>query len=284
MLSKNPILITGGSGSLGRHLIKCLLKEKPTHIYSLSRDENLIKEAQIFVSSPKLTFLTGDIRDENTVKKILPKIKIIFHLASQKDVPLAQLYPQEALKTNILGLLNILENANNVKLFINVSTDKVIGVVNYYGATKLLAEGLVIEANNYHQGKFINIRLPNLFASRGSVVDLWQKTIKKQNTILITHPKMTRYFITLPDAADFIIKVAKLKKLSPQKIYFPKKNIKKFRLSHLASAFVKVFGDKKTKIEKIGPRPGEKLHEDYIKGIPLQTAKQLENLLKTLTT
>jgi len=282
MLKGKSILITGGSGSLGRHLIHRLLREKPKAIYSISRDENLIKEAQIFISSPKVTFLTGDIRDESTVKRILEKVKIIFHLASQKDVPLAQLYPREAFKTNVLGLLNILESAQNIKLMINVSTDKVIGVVNYYGATKLLAEGLVAETNSYNKGKFINIRCPNLFASRGSVIDIWLKTIKKDNKIAITDPAMTRYFILLPDAADFIVETAKLKKLSPDKIYFPVKFVKKFKLGDLANAFVKVFGNKKTKIKKIGIRPGEKIHEDYIKGINLQTQKQLEKLLKLI--
>jgi len=282
MLKGKSILVTGGSGSLGRYLILRLLKENPRHIYSISRDENLIKEAQIFISSSKVTFLTGDIRDEQTIKRLLEKVNIIFHLASQKDVPLAQLYPREAFKTNVLGLLNLLDQAEKIKLFINVSTDKVIGVVNYYGATKLLAEGLVSETNNYQKGKFVNIRCPNLFASRGSVIDIWLKTIKKNNQIVITDPAMTRYFITLPHAAEFIVKTAKQKKLKKNAIYFPVKFVKKFKLADLANAFIKVFGSKKTKIKKTGPRPGEKLHEDYIKGTPLQTQNQLERLLKRL--
>jgi len=273
------ILITGGSGSLGRHLIKALLPLNPTHIYSLSRDEALIKDAQIYLNNPKkVTFQIGDIKDPQSIKRLVDKVDVIFHLASQKDVSLSQQFPHQALKTNLLGLLNILESANNIKLMINISTDKVIGVVNYYGATKLLAEGLVKEANTYNKGKFISIRLPNLFASRGSVIDIWKKQITANNKITLTDPSMTRYFITLENAADYIVKTSQ-QQLNPESIYFPKKNIKKFKLETLAAVFIKIYGNKTTKIQILGSRPGEKTHEDYIKGISLESQKNLTSII-----
>jgi len=276
------ILITGGSGSLGRYLIKELLKNGADNIISLSRDEGLIKEAEGEVQSNKVTWRVGDISDSGMVEKLLNGVDFVYHAAALKHVTLAEKYPREVLKINILGILNLLDHAKNVSRFINVSSDKAIGVVNCYGASKLFAEYLVAETGRMYPGKYITIRCPNLFGSRGSVLDLWKQLIKKTNVIEVTDPSMTRFFITLSDAAKFITDTSLLPNLSSEKIYYPLSDTKKFLVGDLARAFVSVFGDSKTRIKEIGARSGEKKHEDYMTEVPLLKVEELIKLLKTL--
>ena len=279
-VSGEKILVTGGSGSLGRYLIKEFLKRGAKNIISISRDEGLIKEAEGEIQSKYVTWRVGDIADPNLVKRLLNGVKLVYHTAALKHVGIAERYPREVLKINILGILNLLDQAEEVWRFINISSDKAIGIVNCYGASKLFGEYLVSETNTIFKGKFINIRCPNFFSSRGSVVDIWRRQIKADNTIEVTDPSMTRFFITLPDAAKFIVETSLQKDLNPSKIYYPLKLTKKFRLGDLAKAFVEVFGDKFTKIKTIGIRPGEKLHEDYLSDVSLLTVDELEKLLK----
>jgi len=282
-LSAAKILVTGGSGSLGRYLIKELLKMGAKNIISVSRDEGLIKEAEGEVQSKYVIWRVGDIADPNLAKRLLSGVKLIYHTAALKHVGIAERYPREVLKTNILGILNLLDQAEDAWRFINISSDKAIGVVNCYGASKLLGEYLVSETNTIFKGKFINIRCPNFFGSRGSVIDIWRRQIKANNTIEVTNPSMTRFFITIPDAAKFIVETSLQKDLDPSKIYYPLKPTKKFRLGDLARAFVEVFGDKFTKIKTIGIRSGEKLHEDYLSDVGLLTIGELKEFLKNLS-
>ncbi len=276
--NNKKILVTGGSGSLGRHLIKELLKKGAKNILSLSRDEGLIKEAKEFINSPRVNFVVGDINDPKTIKNILRDINFIYHTAAMKDVVFAENYPREALKNNILGLLNLLDNSENIKRFINVSSDKAIGVINCYGASKLLAEYLVKETNRFSKGTFINLRSPNFIGSRGSVVDIWRKQAKERGEITLTDPDMTRFFITLPEAAKFIVELSKKKELDINKIYYPIDCTKKFKLKDLADAFVSLYPNK-IKVKGAGKRKGEKVHEDYVREIPLLTVPQLKQVL-----
>lgn len=283
MTFKNKkILITGGSGSLGRYLIKELLKYPVGQIVSLSRDEGLIKEAGQEISSDKVTFEIGDICDIKKVKQVLEGIDIVFHTASLKHVGIAEKFPREILRVNILGLLNILESAEKVSRFIYASSDKAISPINCYGCSKLFAEYLVRETNTHYRGKFLNIRCPNFLGSRGSVIDLWKKQVEKQNMISITDSRMTRYYITLPEAAKFFVRLALSENPDLTKVYYPEEGVGKFRLSDLAKAFVEVFGNKNTKIITVGPVPGEKIYEDYLCRVNLSTTAKLKKILTNL--
>lgn len=279
-LKNKKILITGGSGSLGRALINELVKHEAGEIISLSRDEGLIKQAEGEITSSKVTFRVGDIRDKGTIAKILRDVDIVYHTAAMKHVGLAEKYPREVVATNISGLLNLLDASENVSRFINISSDKAIGVVNCYGATKLLQEYLVSETNSMYKGSFVNIRFPNLFDSRGSVIDRWKAELKKDNTVTITDPAMTRYFILLEDAARCVVETSLLANLDPKKIYFPKTGVKKFKLGDLAAVFVKVFGNKKTKIREIGAGKWEKIHEEYLPYVRICKKEELEKILR----
>lgn len=282
MIIKNKkILITGGSGSLGRALISELLKRGAGEIVSLSRDEGLIKSAEAEISSSKVTFRVGDIRDTGNIRRILKDINIVYHTAAMKHVGLAEKYPREVVATNIFGLLNLLDAAENTERFINISSDKAIGVVNCYGATKLLQEYLVSETNAQFKGEFINIRFPNLFDSRGSVIDRWKQELSRNNTVTVTDPVMTRYFILLKDAAREAVEIS-LGEVDPKKIYFPKKGVKKFKLGELAEIFVEVFGNKKTRIKEIGAGKFEKIHEEYLPYVRLCKREELEKILKNV--
>lgn len=281
-IKNKKILITGGSGSLGRALINELLKRDAGEIISMSRDEGLIKHAEGEITSNKVTFRVGDIKDKETIAKVLRGADIVYHTAAMKHVGLAEKYPREVIATNIFGLLNLLDSSENVSRFINISSDKAIGVVNCYGATKLIQEYLVRETNSLYKGSFINIRFPNLFDSRGSVIDRWKQEVLKNNTVTITDPNMTRYFILLTDAARTVVETSLLPALDYGKIYFPKTGVKKFRVGDLAEVFVKVFGNEKTKIKEIGAGKWEKIHEEYLPYVHLCKKEELEGILKNL--
>lgn len=282
-ISSQQILVTGGSGSLGRHIIKELIRKGAKRIVSLSRDEGLIKEAREWIDSPLVKFVIGDISDPKQITRVLKETDIVFHAAALKDVPNAEKYPREILKVNIGGIINLLDHAENLKRFIHVSSDKAIGVMNCYGASKLLAEYLVQETNDMYPGKFINVRCPNFLGSRGSVLDVWRRQIRRRNTIDLTDPEMTRFFITLPDAARFIVRIALQSKVSSETIYYPLEYTKKFRVGDLGEAFIMVYGNDRTKIRTIGKRHGEKIHEDYVSNVGLLTVGKLGQILKNIS-
>lgn len=278
-LKNKKILVTGGSGSLGRYLIADLLKKGARQIYSLSRDEGLIKNAREFVNSDLVTFVIGDINDPQRLKNISKDMNIIFHAAAMKDVVFAEHNPREILKNNILGTLNLLDYSENVENFINISSDKAIGVINCYGASKLLSEYLVSETNQFSKGNYLNVRCPNFLGSRGSVIDVWKNQVRERNEIIVTDPTMTRFFITLPEAASFIVDLGLQKKLKTDHIYYPFRQTKKFLLQDLAEAFISFYPDKKIKLKILGKRTGEKVHEDYVTKIPLLKVDALKILL-----
>lgn len=249
-------------------------------IIAISRDEGLIREAEREVGAPNVRFLVGDICDPKAMNAILDGVDVVYHAAAMKHVSIAEKNPREVLRINVLGTLNILDHAKGLDLFINISSDKAIGVTNCYGSSKLLAEYIVEETNRIFLGKFINIRCPNFLASRGSVLDNWMRTIRKTNTIQLTDPTMTRYFITMHDAAKFIVDTSTRHDLSPNERYYPLEQTRKFRLGDLAQAFVRVYGNGETRIETIGKQPGEKLHEDYIADVRFDTVGGLEKVLR----
>ena len=282
-LKSARFLVTGGSGSFGRNIIKKLLALGAKNIISISRNEDLIKQAEADVASPFVKFKLGDINDKEFINNLMKEIDVVFHTAAIKHVSLAEQNPREAYRSNVLGLLNILNSSASTKRFVHISSDKAIGVTNCYGATKLLGEYLVRESNDIHQENiYLVTRCPNLLGSRGSVLDAWKQQLKKNNKIKISDPEMTRYFITLPDAADFVVDIALMDNVNTKEIYYPLKFTKKFQLKDLAEAFLKIKGNKNSSIDIIGASAGEKKHEDYIADVPLCSVKELVSALEKI--
>jgi UDP-N-acetylglucosamine 4,6-dehydratase/5-epimerase len=262
MFNNKTLLVTGGTGSFGKKIIKKILTDhKPKKIIIYSRDElkqyNLQRELVKF--KKQLRFFIGDVRDLSRLKKSFSGVNYVIHAAALKQVPAAEYNPFEAVKTNILGTQNVVDAAleMGVDKVVSLSTDKASSPANLYGATKLTADKLII-AGNYHKGsastKFSVVRYGNVFGSRGSIVP-HLLNLKKNSTFTITDTNMTRFTITINEGINFVIKC--LKDMSGGEIFIPK--IHSYRLIDLVRAHSKTI---KTKI--IGIRPGEKIHEEMI--------------------
>lgn len=255
--SKKTILITGGTGSLGKHLCKVLLeKYHPMAIRVYSRDELKQHEMRQVFGDKNIRYFIGDVRDGNRLKRAMEGVDIVIHAAALKQVPACEYNPLEAVRTNIIGTENVINAAidNAVNKVISVSTDKAVNPVNLYGATKLCAEKIVLQGNAYAGGRntlFSCVRYGNVIGSRGSVVPLFNEQ-KKKGKITITDDNMTRFWITLNQAVELIVKA--IKHMQGGEIFVPK--IPSMRITDLAEALAP-----ECEIENIGIRPGEKLHE-----------------------
>lgn len=210
------ILIIGGTGTIGQGLLNEILKQKPKVIRILSRDEykQFILENKID-NKKQIRFLIGDVRDYERVERAMNDIDIVFNLAAMKHVPACEYNPSEAIKTNVIGMENVIKaaTANNVECVIFTSSDKAINPSNSYGATKLLAEKLVQSAN-FSKGnaktKFVAVRFGNVMGSRGSVIPLFKKQIEEKRKITVTDSEMTRFMMTLSQAVELIMDAAEI--------------------------------------------------------------------------
>lgn len=259
MFNDKSILITGGTGSFGKECTRTLLQKfTPKKIIIYSRDElKQYEMAQIF---PELSmrFFIGDVRDRDRLKLAMREVDYVIHAAALKHVPVAEYNPMECIKTNIIGANNVIDCAIECKVekVIALSTDKAANPINLYGATKLASDKLFIAANNI-TGKlptrFAVVRYGNVVGSRGSVVPFFQKLVQERATeIPITDPRMTRFWITLPQGVDFVFK--SFQRMQGGELFVPK--IPSMKITDLAAAIAPTIP---TKI--IGIRPGEKLHE-----------------------
>lgn len=252
------ILVTGGSGFLGRHLIRRLLdKYQDIEVRAISRSENAIQRMLVECRSDRLTPIVGDIRDVNSLKYAVRDADAVVHLAAMKHIDLCEMHPVEAITINVIGTKNLLDLFSGTT-FIGMSTDKCVEATTCYGATKLLAEKLVLErANKENHRRYMVIRAGNIFGSSGSVIERWQREISKNNEISITNPEMTRFFINVKPLVDFIIEIIETGESG--NIYIPPQ--KTIKLTDLAQAVVDLYGNKATKLNLCGTRVGEKLHE-----------------------
>ncbi|MDP4176901.1 MAG: SDR family NAD(P)-dependent oxidoreductase [Bacillota bacterium] len=204
------ILIIGGTGTIGQGLVKELVKQKPEVIRIFSRDEykQFIMENELNDKS-KFRFLIGDVRDYERVERAMNDIDVVFNLAAMKHVPACEYNPEEAIKTNVIGMENVIKAAAfyNIDCVVFTSSDKAINPANSYGATKLLAEKLV-QAANFNKGtintKFVAVRFGNVMGSRGSVIPFFKKQIEQNRKITVTDPEMTRFMMTLTEAVRLI--------------------------------------------------------------------------------
>ena len=257
---KQTILITGGTGSLGKHLCKILLeKYHPLAIRVYSRDELKQHEMRQMFGDNVIRYFIGDVRDGNRLKRAMEGADIVIHTAALKQVPACEYNPLEAVRTNVIGTENVINAAidNGVRKVVSISTDKAVNPVNLYGATKLCAEKIVIQGNSYagsRNTRFSCVRYGNVIGSRGSVVPLFSEQ-KKTGKITITDDRMTRFWITLDQAVELIVKA--IKHMQGGEIFVPK--IPSMRITDLAKAVAP-----ECEIDMIGIRPGEKLHEVLI--------------------
>lgn len=278
MFNNKTILITGGSGSWGNELTRQLLEKfKPKEIRIYSRGE--IKQwimRRKFNNSPILKFIIGDIRDKERLMIALRGVDIVFHLAALKHVPVCEENPNEAVLTNIFGTQNLIDSSieNKVKLFVDVSTDKAVDPLNLYGVTKACGEKLSIAANNsFGKTRFVCVRGGNVLGTNGSVVPLFREQILKNSKITITDDRMTRFFITIEEAIGLLFKAAQ--KCVGGEIFVIKMPATK--ITDLADVMIKELGNKDTKIEKIGIRPGEKIHEVLVSRYEVDRVVEDEN-------
>ena len=260
MFNGKSILITGGTGSFGHHYVATLLKRyKPKRLVIYSRDElKQYEMAMKFQSHERfLRFFIGDVRDSARLKEAMRGIDYVIHAAALKHVPIAEYNPMECIKTNIHGAENVIQAALdcNVESVMALSTDKAANPINLYGATKLASDKLFVAANNMAGGrsKFSVVRYGNVVGSRGSVVPFFNKIINEGESHLpVTHKDMTRFWITLQQGVDFVLKC--MERMSGGEIFVPK--IPSVKITDLAKAMAP-----KLPIEIIGIRPGEKIHE-----------------------
>lgn len=259
MFNNQTILITGGTGSFGKKYVKTLLdRYQPKKIIIFSRDELKQFEMQQEFNDPCMRFFIGDVRDKERLTQAMSGVDYVIHAAALKHVPVAEYNPTECIRTNINGAENVIHAAlaNNVKKVIALSTDKAANPINLYGATKLASDKLFVAANNMsggHQTLFSVVRYGNVVGSRGSVVPFFAKLIKEGASELpVTHEEMTRFWITLQDGVDFVLK--NFSRMLGGEIFVPK--IPSMRIMDLAKAMAP-----KLTIKIIGIRPGEKLHE-----------------------
>lgn len=262
-LRGKTILITGGTGSFGHAFVsRVLARENPKAIRIYSRDE--LKQHQMRVAlkdDQRLRFLIGDVRDAQRLQRACEGVDLIIHAAAMKQVPACEYNPIEAIRTNIDGAINVIEAGLNLRIpkIIALSSDKAVHPVNLYGATKLCAEKLFVQANSYaglsRKTSFAVVRYGNVVASRGSVIPLFKEQIARGEPLTLTDERMTRFWITLEQAVDFV--VASVGMMKGGEIFVPK--IPSMKIVDLVQAF-----DYPNNIKVIGIRPGEKIDEFLI--------------------
>jgi UDP-N-acetylglucosamine 4,6-dehydratase len=258
---ESSVLITGGTGSFGKKCIEVLLKEyHPRKLIVFSRDELKQHEMQANgFDHPSMRYFLGDIRDRDRLRRALPGVDVIIHAAAMKQVPACEYNPSEAVLTNVMGAQNIVDVAIEcgVRKVLALSTDKAVNPVNLYGATKLCEEKLMVQGNSYagsRNTRFSCTRYGNVLGSRGSVIPLFRQQ-RASGKITVTDSRMTRFWLTLDQGVCFVLR--SIEDMHGGEIFVPR--IPSMKIVDLAKTVAP-----ECKIEFIGIRPGEKLHEAMI--------------------
>ncbi len=273
-LADASILVTGGTGSFGAKFVETVLaSHRPRRLVVLSRDELKQSEMRARLNHPVLRFFIGDVRDKERLVRAMHEIDVVVHAAALKQIPACEYNPFEAIQTNVIGAKNVIDAAIDcgVKRVIAISTDKAVGPVNLYGATKLCAEKLFIQGNAYgfRRGTvFACVRYGNVIGSRGSVIPLFESQ-RANGTVTVTDPEMTRFWITLEQGVEFVIRCIGL--MGGGEIFVPK--LPSMRIMDLVETVAPG-----CRTEFIGIRPGEKLHELLISEDEARQALELEEM------
>lgn len=270
--TNKKILVTGGTGTIGQHLVRRLLQDNPAVIRIFSRDEHKQFEMQQSLQkyNRKLRYLIGDVRDANRLARAMEDIDYVFHLAAMKHVPACEYNPFEAVQTNVIGTQNVIQAAlqNGVDKVLFTSSDKAVSPTNTYGATKLMGERL-ISAAEYQKGPkstvFVSVRFGNVMGSRGSVIPLFKKQILEDGRITVTDPAMFRYMMTPSQAISLLMKANEI--AYGGEVFVLKMPV--IRLGDLVDVMVEEVTKKyqlarPVQITKIGLRPGEKMFEELM--------------------
>lgn len=269
------VLVTGGTGSFGKKVIRILLDEfKPAKVIVYSRDE--LKQHEMRVAGYEdhnLRYFIGDVRDLDRIRRAFEGVDIVIHAAALKQVPACEYNPMEAIKTNILGSSNVIDAALDagVEKVIALSTDKAVNPVNLYGATKLAAEKLFVQSNSYAGGRktrFACVRYGNVVGSRGSVVPMFLRQ-RDSGQVTVTDERMTRFWISLDQGARFVIRC--VEQMHGGEVFIPK--IPSMSIIDLAKTIAP-----DAEINVVGIRPGEKLHEVLISEDEARTTVELDDM------
>jgi UDP-N-acetylglucosamine 4,6-dehydratase len=273
--SQESILVTGGTGSFGKKFVEIMLREyQPQRLVIFSRDE--LKQHEMRTSGfdhPSLRYFIGDVRDVERLKRALSGVTVVVHAAALKQVPACEYNPFEAIQTNIMGGRNVIDGAidQGVRRILALSTDKAVNPINLYGATKLCAEKVFVQANAYagaRNTRFSCARYGNVVGSRGSVIPVFLEQ-RRRGKITITDPRMTRFWLTLEQGVKFVIRC--LEQMHGGEIFVPK--IPSMRLVDLAETVAPG-----CQVEYIGIRPGEKLHEVLVSEDESRQTLETENM------
>src|SRR5690348_2497627 len=273
--SEQVVLITGGTGSFGRKFVEVMLREyHPEKLIIFSRDE--LKQHEMRASGfdhPSLRYFIGDVRDSARLERAFSGVTVVVHAAAMKQVPACEYNPFEAIQTNIMGGRNVIDAAINQGVWrtVALSTDKAVNPINLYGATKLCAEKMFVQANAYsgaQDTRFSCARYGNVVGSRGSVIPVFQEQ-RKRGRITLTDSRMTRFWITLEHGVRFV--VSSIEQMHGGEIFVPK--IPSMRLTDMAETIAPG-----CEVECIGIRPGEKLHEVLVSEDEARNALETEDM------
>ncbi|TBN55964.1 UDP-N-acetylglucosamine 4,6-dehydratase (inverting) [Glaciihabitans arcticus] len=262
ILSGSDVLITGGTGSLGKALTREILDNHDVRrLIIFSRDElKQLEMRRLFEDDPRLRFFIGDIRDLKRLQRAFHGVDYVIHAAALKQVDTAEYNPFEYIETNVRGSQNVIDASidSGVKKVVALSTDKASSPINLYGATKLCADRLFISGNHYaasYETRFCVVRYGNVSGSRGSIVPIWRQLAAEGKSLPLTDTRMTRFWITLPQAVKFVLD--SFESMEGGELYVPR--IPSIRITDLAEAIAPGAAT-----HEIGIRPGEKLHEEMI--------------------
>ena len=267
-LTGRRVLVTGAGGSIGSELCRQISKYSPAELIMLDRDETGLQNAQLAISGHGLLdtsdVVLADIRDSDALREIFHRRRpeVVFHAAALKHLPMLEQYPDEAWKTNVLGTLNVLDAASdvNVSTFVNISTDKAANPTSVLGHSKRIAEKLTAGTALNAHGRYLSVRFGNVIGSRGSMLPTFQSLIDAGGPLTVTHPDVTRYFMTIPEACQLVVQAGGIGEPGEVLILDMGEPV---RILDIAERMI-AFSGKDIEIRFTGLRQGEKLHEDLI--------------------
>lgn len=281
------VLVTGGAGSIGRVLVRELLQQGPRAVRVLdSHEHSLYQVGQELAGDDRVRYLLGDVRDVNRMRRAVEGTQVVYHAAAYKHVPILEYNPFEAVSTNVNGTQNVVDVAleQEVERVILISTDKAVHPVNTMGATKLLAEKIVIDANYYRGAKsttFCCVRFGNVANSDGSVIPLFFRQIQRGGPVTVTDKEMTRFMVSVVEAVRLVIKATAL--MEGGEVFILK--MKAMKIADLAHVMIEElaprygFSPDKIGIHYVGVRPGERIHESLLTQEESAHVREQEDML-----
>ena len=262
MFKNKTLLISGGTGSFGNAVLDKFINSNIGEIRIFSRDEKKQDDMRRKYHNPKIKFYIGDVRDKESINNAIKGVDFVFHAAALKQVPSCEFYPMQAVKTNVIGTSNIVDVAveNNIKKIVCLSTDKAVYPINAMGVSKAMMEKIFVAKSRISGNTdIIGTRYGNVMASRGSVIPLFYKQLMDGNPLTITNPDMTRFMMTLDNAVELVLYAFENGKSGD--IFVQK--APSSTIGQLAEVMKKIFKSE-SKIQKIGIRHGEKMHETLL--------------------